>query len=154
MKTISFFLFALFASCATKKEIISQENSTIYYQKWIAGVQGGGSGINIHINFKTPLEENITLEKVQILNYETSEINKTNNNQYVCAVRTEFNTKILDENPENEYGNQPPIINKRDALDEGVVKLYFKKNGKTVTQTFNNVKEKELLAYPSAKPRN
>jgi L-cysteine desulfidase len=149
---LSFF----FVSCSSQKELpsIQKDNVVIYYQKWIAGVQGGGSGINIHVNFKTPLDENIIFEKAQILNYETSQINKIDDNHYTCIVKTNFNDKILAENPENEYGNQLPNINSYQALKEGTINLFFKNNGKSISKTFENVKEKELLAYPSAKPRN
>lgn len=89
-------LFLVFVSCSSQKELASNQNDNveIYYQKWIAGVRGGGSGINIYVNFKTPLEENIIFEKAQILNYETSQINKIDDNQYTCIVKLTLTIKF------------------------------------------------------------
>jgi hypothetical protein len=148
------FLIVCITSCSSQKENINKENVQISYQKWTAGVRGGGSGINIFIDLKEPLDKEVAIEKAQILYYETTQIDKINDTQYVCHVRSEFNNRILDENPDNEYGNQPPVFRLKDTLKEGTIKLFFKKAGKTTIQTFENVKEKELLAYPSAKPRN
>lgn len=156
MLRIIYISVLFFVSCSSQSELpsIQKDNVVIYYQKWIAGVQGGGSGINIHVNFKTPLDENIIFEKAQILNYESSQIKKIDANQYICFVKTKDNDKILDQNPKNEYGNEPPNLNTNETLIKGTVKFFFKLKGKSIVKTFENIKEKELLAYPSAKPKN
>ena len=149
----SFFLVFMAMSCKSQKETtsVSEVNAKeSYYQYWTAGVRGGGSGIDIHLKFEKPLEKETTLDKVQIQNMISSQVTKIDENNYLIGVKTDGNQRILDENPSNEYGNTPPIIDNKtkDTLKEGTLKLFFKKNGKTTIQTLENIKQKELLAYP------
>lgn len=154
LKINYFFLLVFIAiSCKSQKEnttITNVNAKESYYQYWTAGVRGGGSGIDIHLKFKEPLDKETTLEKVQILNLLSNQITKIDENNYLAAVKTEGNQRILDENPENEYGNTPPIFETKakDTLPQGTLKLFFKSNGKTIIKTLENIKQKELLAYP------
>lgn len=139
----------------TNKEMINQDFpiSKIYYQSWVAGVRGGGSGINIHITFKDKLPMDVKLVKVQLLHYTSYTIDITENSEYIGRIKTETNEMVLAENPKDEYGNQAPI-KKENSLKEGEVLLTFEKNGKEFTKLIENVKQVEMLAYPSTKPRN
>lgn len=139
----------------TNKEMINQDFpiSEIYYQSWVAGVRGGGSGINLHITFKDKLPTDVKLVKVQLLHYTSHIIDNVEITKYIARIKTETNEMVLAENPKDEYGNQASI-KKENSLKEGEVLLVFEKNGKAFTQLIQNVKQKEMLAYPSAKPRN
>jgi len=164
MYKLCILLFSFFSfSCNCEKKIVEQTNkemlsqdfpiSEIYYQSWVAGVRGGGSGINIHVTFKEKLPANVQLKKMQLLHYTTFGIDVIENSQYIGRIKTETNEMVLAENPKEEYGNQAPIKQEK-SLKEGQVLLTFEKDGKEFTKLIENVKQVEMLAYPSTKPRN
>lgn len=164
MYKLCILLFSFFSfSCNCEKKTLEQSNnklfsqdfpiSEIYYQSWVAGVRGGGSGINIHVTFKEKLPTNVQLKKMQLLHYTTFEIDVIENSQYIGRIKTERNQLNLEENPIDEYGNEVPIKQEK-SLKEGQVLLTFEKDGKEFTQLIENVKQVEMLAYPSTKPRN
>lgn len=164
MYKLCILLFSFFSfSCNCEKKIIEQTNkeflsqdfpiSEIYYQSWVAGIRGGGSGINVHLTFKEKLPSNVLLKSMQLLHYTTFEIDIMENSQYIGRIKTERNQLNLDENPVDEYGNEVPV-KKDNSLKEGQVLLTFEKDGKEFTRLIENVKQVEMLAYPSAKPRN
>jgi hypothetical protein len=147
------FLLGL-VSCATNKEkkgvIDLEEIKEVYYQKWVAGVQGGGSGIDFFVTLKQPLSAEIVLEKVQFENNEAS-FKKLAPTSYVARISTKMNDLILDENPKKEYGN---TLNNNN-LKQGEANLIFTKNAKVYSVHLKNVTEKPMLAYPSMeKPKN
>lgn len=140
-----------------KENKITQEENIpleeIYYQKWVAGIQGGGAGITVYLNLKKPLDKAITFTKLQLKVYETTTIEKIDDLHYVARINTHTNDLKLEEDPKKEYGNEIPP--KSDVnLKEGQVKIFFTKSGKSVFQLVEGVKEKEMLAYPSMRPQN
>ena len=153
MKILVAFILFTIVSCSSSKEVspnLSENIESIYYQKWIAGVQGGGSGINFHVNLNLPLEENIKLEKVQFDVYEVA-FEKISKTEYVAIINTHQNDLILDENPQKEYGNQAPKV----SLKSNEANLIFSINGKEVIKNIQKVKEKPMIAYPSMeRPKN
>lgn len=135
-----------------ENKMVQEENilfEEVYYQKWVAGIKGGGSGINFYVVLKAPLEKGIVLEKVQFESYEGLFI-KQSDTVYVANIKTNLNDLVLDEDPKNEYGNKPPAT----KLKSKEANLYYLVKGKEVIHNFKNVKEKEMLAYPSMKPQN
>jgi hypothetical protein len=154
-KLITFvFSFALF-SCASSQETIQnidktqiQENiQDIYFQGWIAGVRGGGAGIGFYVNFKKPLEDPIILEKVHFRTYEAT-FNKINDLNYIANINTGQNQReeiLVETDAKIKKQNIPSNIN----LEGNKAILFFRKNGILFTKTFDNVKEKEMIPYPS-----
>lgn len=136
-----------------KKEVTEQEFKLplqeVYYQKWIAGVKGGGSGIDLYLELQKPLEKGVALEKVKFESYEAF-FEKVSEKIYIAHIKTTLNELVLDENPKKEYGNQAPVS----TLKPNEAIIFFTVNGKQLSQHIENVKEKELLAYPSSKPQN
>lgn len=153
MKILLVLITFTIISCSSSKEVspnLSENIESIYYQKWIAGVQGGGSGINFHVNLNLPLEENIKLEKVQFDVYEVA-FEKISETEYVAKINTHQNDLILDENPQKEYGNEAPKV----SLKSNEANLIFSINGKEVIKNIQKVKEKPMIAYPSMeRPKN
>jgi hypothetical protein len=156
MKIIAAFILIGFLSCSSSKEAETQKVSdtidSVYYQKWIAGVRGGGSGINFFVTLKKSLEKDIVLKKVAFESYEAN-FKKLSETNYVAYIKTNSNQKDLnlDINPEKEYGNKAPEV----QLKRNEANLFFIINGKQIIKNLQNVKEKEMLAYPSMeKPKN
>ena len=59
------FVFVLVVtSCSCQDKIVKENQLSASYQTWIAGVRGGGSGINFHLEFKSELPSNTELKKV------------------------------------------------------------------------------------------
>ena len=151
-------LFSLtLASCKCQKQTsnfkVAQEEvlkyEEIFYRRWVAGIQEAGSGINFYVVLKEPLTSEVILEKVQFESYVGLFI-KQSDSVYIANIKTNLNDLVLDEDPKNEYGNKPPVA----KLKSKEANLYYQVNGKEVIHNFKNVKEKEMLAYPSMKPQN
>lgn len=139
-----------------ENKMVQEENilfEEVYFQRWVAGIQGGGAGITVNLNVKKPLDKAITLTKLQLKVYETTTIEKIDDLHYIARINTHTNDLKLDEDPKKEYGNEIPL--KSDInLKEGQVKIFFTKNGKSSFQLVEDVQEKEMLAYPSMRPQN
>ena len=55
MKRLLLVLFSVtIISCSSHKKVI-QGNIQTSYETWVAGVHGGGSGINFYVDLKTQL---------------------------------------------------------------------------------------------------
>lgn len=157
MKILTALIVFAIASCSSskvvKENIDFYEIDNAYYQKWVAGVQGGGSGINLHIIFKKPLNDDFELEKVSFQSYEGA-FEKISETEYVAKINTHQNDLILDKNPIKEYGNKAST---QDVLKTDEALLYFiiKSKGKSLVGLAKNVKEKPMIAYPIMnKPKN
>lgn len=135
-----------FVSCESQKKIsesVTQSLAETYFEGWVSGVRGGGAGINFHVVFKTPLATETQLEKV-VFKGKEAVFQTQDGLHYTAYIITKSGGKNMpDQEPVNE-----PLPESTKAV------LYFKQNGKTKVHTIKNVKEKEMLAYPSMnKPR-
>ncbi|MFD2908734.1 hypothetical protein ACFSX9_08280 [Flavobacterium ardleyense] len=138
------FFCASLISC-NSTQIIAQENiQSVSYQKWVAGLEDGGSGVNFYVNLIQPLHKDIALISVHFHGQEAL-FEKTSETEYVAKIHSGQKDLIMDENPENEYGNQSAVIN----LKSNEAILTFHKNGETFTKKVENVKEKPIIAFPS-----
>ncbi len=103
----------------------------VYYQEWIAGVKGGGSGFNIYI----PIESNpnnIILDSVFFKGKQVK-LEHSNNSISIGRFKTSVNQKqdiIMSSNRLAEYGNKVPELTKKSPFnlneDECVVSYKFK----------------------------
>jgi hypothetical protein len=154
MKKLALVLVSMIIiSCnCTKKSVANETIREVSFEQWVAGIQGGGSGINFMVELNRPLEEGITLEKVQFKTYEAV-FEKNSDLLYVTYIRTKVNQLKLYEEGSKEFGNEPPLPDF--GLKPDQARLFFKENGKTKEVLIDNVIEKPLLAYPSMnKPKN
>lgn len=141
------FLIALFSCAASKSNDMKlhlTEIKEVYFQKWIAGIEGGGSGINFHVILEKPLDNDIALVSVQFRSQKAFFV-KTSETEFVAKMQSGQEDLIMDENPEKEYGNQSALMN----LKQNEAVLKFQKNGETFTKKIENVKEKQIIAFPS-----
>ena len=65
----SFLLFFMLFSLGCSKQFNFKKNSNLvfeesYYQSWIAGVKGGGSGLNIHLTLERKLNKNLEIKGI------------------------------------------------------------------------------------------
>ncbi|MAO07424.1 MAG: hypothetical protein CL596_01790 [Alteromonas sp.] len=147
----------LFFNCAGGKDFQLEKNPPsqirqAYFQKWIAGVQGGGSGTNVH--FVIELEEQeATLEALYFQNEKAAlRENPNKKGSYTANFLNESNRDvIMDESPVKESQNTPPEKIPFDLLKNEAVISYTIK-GQTAYYKVENLEEKPLLAYPSTNP--
>jgi hypothetical protein len=157
--TTSLFFILILTSCSTKQEFITNPSSSIesaYFQNWVGGQELTGGGTNLFLKFKTPLKEGVFLSKVY---FQEKEIvpEKRNETDYVARFSWKPDNKnlIMDGETVKEYGNKAPEINKpRFNLMPSEAVLEFNNNCKIEYYKLVAIKEKELLAYPSTRPRN
>ena len=133
-----------------QKSVDQTQIKEIYSQAWVAGIRGGGAGINVFVNLNTPFEQGLVLEKIQFKTYEAP-FEKTNELSYVARIDTgqnklkTINVEVTD--AEKETVVSEPKIN----LKEKQAILFFKKEGIEYYKIVENVEEREMIAYPSVR---
>ncbi len=134
-----------------KKSDLPSEIQSIYFQNWVGGQERTGGGTNFVIQLKEALPKDVKLKSVffrgKYANFET----KSNNILIAYFIYKPKNDLIFEDDATKEYGNQAPDL--KENLSHSA-EIFFIKNEKTYSYKVENVKEKEMLAYPSAKPRN
>jgi len=149
MKKIAIFSFLItFLACNSQKNTIKSINDSILtatYESWVAGIKGGGSGINFNITLKNKLPENTQLLRVIFKGYEVK-CTAISDLNYQASIRTEGNQK------EFEPTTSSPKSNIKLADNEAV--LIYLVDGKEVQNKINNVKRLETIHFPNVKPKN
>ena len=133
-----------FSNCASTQNLektIPLTFGEVYYQDWVAGVKGGGSGINIFIPITANPKE-IMLDSVYFKGRK-AKLEFRNNTVFIGRFKTAINQEqdiIMSSEPYAEYGNKAPEFSRKTPfkldddecvisyLDNGGVK-YFKIEG-------------------------
>lgn len=156
------FLMALvtisFTQCSSAQKF--QESTPfkigdVYFQKWVAGVDGGSSGVNLFI----PTEESsMKLDSVYFRGKSVKlEVKKDVGILYIGRFKSTFNQKqdiILTDEPYGEYGNIVPEIPKKIPFDLKPSECVISYRVNELTQYFKieSIIEKPMISYPSAPP--
>lgn len=120
----------------------------IYSQEWVAGIRGGGAGINIFINLNSSIENEIVLKKIQYKTYEVPVI-KVNELSYVARIDTGQN-KLKASDADKGIYDEDITINKTDFnLKNKQAILFYKKGNKYFSKIIDYVEEREMITYPS-----
>ena len=135
-----------FSQCASTKKLqdsVPESMDKVYYQSWVAGVKGGGSGINIIVETKG----NIDLEQVyfrgQIADFET----KPNSKLHIGRFVTEGNRETsMTQTTENQ--DFPFDLSKNDCV------ISYSENGKVKYFKIENLEEKPMETLPMSAPPN
>ena len=118
------------------------------YETWVAGVRGGGSGINFYVDLKTPLNKEIELKKVIFRGYEVP-FEKMDDLHFIARIKTEGNQQKFDGDDSQIYTSPKNAL----TLAENEAILLFSEKGKEFNVKMKQVTEKPMLEYPSAKPK-
>lgn len=149
MKNIVPLLFLiLMARCSSQEQAIQDNNMKTSYQTWVAGVRGGGSGINFYVDLKTPLSKEIELKKVIFRGYETT-FEKIDALHFIARIKTEGNQQKFDGDDSQIYTSPKNAL----TLGQNEAILLFSEKGKEINVKIKQVTEKPMLEYPSAKPK-
>jgi len=151
----------LFSQCSSAQKL--QENmpfniDEVYSQKWIAGVQGGGSGINVFLKLKDN-NHNVVFDSIYFRGKGAKLETNPDRNFCVGRFSTPFNKKqdvILSDKPKGEFGNEAPIIPKKPPFDlkDSECVISYKENNSTKYFKIEKIKEKQMVSYPSPPPPN
>ena len=104
-----------FSQCSSAQKLQKEtpiKFGTSYYQHWVAGIQGGGSGINLFIETEGILKENIQLDSVYFRGMVAKfEVKPNYPTLYIGRFSLKANQKrdiIMSNKPKAEYGNKLP----------------------------------------------
>ena len=151
-----------FSQCSSQKKL--QEKSPVqlkevYCQSWVAGVRGGGAGLNIFIPIDAVSDEKIELDSVYFRGKSAKlETKPQSPSMFIGRFTSEVNKKqdiIMSSDSRQEYGNKMPKV-KEDIpfeLKDDECIVSYKEGNKTKYFKIKNVIEKASIPYPSA-PKN
>ena len=125
-----------------------------YYQNWVAGVRGGGGGTGFYIEFTEKLPKDFVLAQVYFRN-KKAKITDSGNNIYSANIYRNTNQRPQDDITDDANISQKEEITKAPfpiSENEAIIE-YTYKNKKRYYKILN-IEEKEMLMYPSARPRN
>ncbi len=146
------------AQCGSSQQGIQEINfdgGNTYFQKWVAGVQGGGSGVHVFFDFATVPDE-IDLKEAFFRGMVTEV--RLENNMYVARFKTNLNSQpdiVMSNDPVEEMVNTPS--GKKDfmiPLAEDEVGITFMHKGILKFAKISNIEEKESIPLPSQRPEN
>lgn len=151
-------LSVMFLQCSSAQKLQTEapiKINRIEVQEWIAGIQGGGSGINMEI--QVPEKTAIELDSVFYKGLRAKVIPKRTD--FVAKFISEVNQKrdiIMSNKPNAENGNELPVIIQKSPfkLDKEECVISYKDAGKTKYFKYSKVIEKPRQDFPSAPPRN
>ncbi len=154
---LAFILFG-FSQCSSTKKMQTEAPTAIgkvYFQKWVAGIKGGGSGLNIYIPVGDP---SIKMDSVYFRGKSTKLTPKyEEENIFVGKFISTHNQEVdlvMNSDPKAEYGNKKIIeeVKLPFELKDSDCVISYKEGNKTKYFKIENVVEKALIAYPSAPP--
>ena len=145
---VSILFLILVTSCSSQDKVIKESAIVASYQGWVAGVRGGGSGINFYIDLKSELPANIELKKLIFRGYEVP-FDKQDNLHLQAMIKTPGNQQKFEGDDSQIYTSPKNAL----TLADNEAILIFTKDGKEYQQKITNVIEKPSLEYPSAKPK-
>ncbi|AOW21044.1 hypothetical protein [Urechidicola croceus] len=114
-----------FSQCGSSKSMTYklQENTPFSitnatFTNWVAGVKGGGSGINVMIPISQKDENKIVFDSLYF-NQQVVKLEQVKNG-YIGRFKTNQNKRkdiILNSDPAKEYGNEAPIMKPKFPFD-------------------------------------
>ncbi len=153
----------LFVNCSSSKDVLEASSialeekpsfqlGTVYFQKWVAGIQGGGSGIHLYITEKT--NRNYVVFDSAYFRGLSAKIH-VGKIGYLASFKTPLNQKedvVMDGDSNREYGNKLPKGNPTFPfkLQDNECVIQYTENGKTMYYKVTTVFEKQTEYYPSA----
>ena len=133
-------------------DVKGQEKHTVFYQEWIAGVQYGGSGVNLYIQASV-IDQDIAVvayfrgqqQVLEQIIYDGQEF-------LIGRFKTAINQPkdfVMSDNPVQEVGNADKLMDLAAGLDKNEAIITYEKSGKSYQVVFRNISEIEQLLYPS-----
>jgi len=163
---INVFLLVLivtgFSQCSSAQKLQTEAPVKIgnaYYQHWVAGIQGGGSGINLFITVAGIINKSIQLDSVYFKGKVSKlEFKPSNSSLFIGRFPSDVNSKkdiIMSNKPKGEYGNETPIrkVKIPFELKENECVISYLERGKTKYFKIKNVVKKQPEYLPEVAPK-
>lgn len=163
--TLIYFLLSLFAfsGCSSAQRLQTKspiEYNNVYFQKWVAGVKEGGSGLNLFIPIHDEAPKNIQLDSVYFRG-KSALLEKIEGEEtlYVGRFKTKFNEKqeaIIksgSDKSDDSHNSKPEEKSPFELKDSECV-ISYKEGNKINYFKIENVLEKQAQKYPSAPNRH
>jgi hypothetical protein len=126
--------------------------SEIYAQDWVAGVQGGGSGTNLHITFDR-MQEGLVIESIYFRKKKETPKQSGKAMSYTCYFKEDLiRDLIMDGDPVKEAQNTPPVPFPFDLKNNEAVVNYLV-HGKEGFFKIIGIVQKPMIAYPATNPK-
>ena len=153
-------VMASFSQCSSAQKLQKKAPTVfgeIYFQNWIAGVEGGGSGINLFIE---TLNDDIVLDSVYFRNQSAKfEVKPANKLLYIGRFITEFNKKedmVISSDSNKEYVNKAPDLSNKNPfkLKEDECVVSYLEGGMIKYFKLENIKERQSMDIPMSPKQN
>ena len=156
-------LLLSFSNCGGAQETNSNKSfvqnppfkiAEAYYQDWVAGVQDGGSGTNVHIIFEAK-DADVVIQNIYFRNRILEAKGNINEpKQFVGYLKNEAQRDvIMDADPLEEAQNTPPkTFPFQLENNQAVLEYWFE--GKKRYFKISNLVQKEMIPYPRANPND
>jgi hypothetical protein len=147
-----------FSQCSSAQKLQNEAPSKfglVYFQTWVAGASGGGSGLNLFIPV---MDSTVRLDSVYFRgNVSKLEVKPSNPTLHIGRFNTGFNQArdiVMHSDPNEEYTNKlsKPIRVIPFELKYNECVVSYTKGGKMLYYKIPNVIEKAVVNYPSAPP--
>lgn len=123
------------------------EISSVYFQSWMAGVRGGGSGTDFYIELAQPLPERVILSQVYFRGKKES-VTMINKYLYEVSFRNDENNGNVDIFvSKTKKGTSINSVHSL-LLDDTQAELVYYENDVLKLYVLSDVKEIEPLMYP------
>lgn len=124
----------------------------VYFQEWVAGVRGGGSGVNVHFTIEEYADE-VKIKELYFRN-KVVKIKRSpqNRDAFIGFFKTALNQDVvMDRDPAKEAENTPPEAFPF-QLEKNEAVVSYVHNGETYFLVLDQMEEKPQLAYPKGNP--
>ncbi len=145
--SVSILSSLLFMQCSSAQKLqkeASFQTENAYYQKWVAGVKGGGSGINVFI----PVTTQVVDVKLDSLFFRGNKValqtKPTNPTLYIGYITTAVN---------QQEGYISSTVKLPFELKDNEAVVSYIENETTKYIKIENLVEKQMEQYPSAPPK-
>lgn len=123
----------------------------VYFQKWVAGIQEGGFGINFYFSAKD-VKENVVFKEVFFRKKIASVKSISENNKnYMVSFSKLKKDVTMSSNPLEEAQNTPPKTFEF-PLKEKEALISYLYNNKLYYYKIEDITQKNTLNYPSSNP--
>lgn len=146
-----------FSNCAGGKDVLFVKEppfkvKAAFFQNWVAGVKGGGSGTNVSIILSSILEE-IDVKEIYYTDQVANAIQDPQNiDKYTGFFKNELNREvIMEEDTIKEAVNIPPVKSPF-SLSKNEAVISYLHDGELEYYKIVNVEEKPIIAYPGSFP--
>ena len=144
--------------CGTTKTALQEtpfQTAEVYFEQWIAGVQGGGSGIDVYIPI-TEMSDAIQLQEA-FFRGKVAPLTLQTENLYIARFKTDLNNErdiTMHADAIEEAVNTPEVSTSFPfPLTDGEVGISYVMNGVLKYTKLANIIQKESIPRPSAPPR-